>query len=100
MLRLVSPPRAAIEPLFTLASALRWLGHECSNSCYATQLGLLPASMWFVWADRHCPGSPLHTVIVVDPGDSGLSHDELSAHLAAIDDCLRREADCQGVCPV
>ncbi len=55
--------------------------------------------MWFAWPAKQCPGSPLHTVIVVDPGDSELSHDELSAHLAAIDDCLRHETNCLGCVP-
>lgn len=99
MLRVLCPPPASIAPVFTLASALRWLGHECSNPWCATQLGALPASMWFVWSDRRCPGSPPHTVVVVDPGDGATSPVELAAHLAVINDCLRHEADCVDCAP-
>src|SRR5689334_18684128 len=68
----MDPPLAACQhympaPEFTLATALRWLGHHCAQHC-SSRLSDLPAVIWFVRRRSHARSRG--TILVVDPTTS------------------------------
>lgn len=65
---IVQPPTtsaATLLPTFTVSSALRWLGHDCSPRCCAEPMESLIATLWFLRSERQFV-YPLRTLILVD----------------------------------
>ncbi len=60
-------PTLPTAPVFTLGSALRWLGHDCRCS---RPIDALPAYMWFLRRGHLLPTYPLQAVLVVDPAET------------------------------
>lgn len=58
------------SPVFTLGSALRWLGHDCPDHCSET-VDDLTASVWFLRRGRHFVGQSPETLVLLDPTDAG-----------------------------
>jgi hypothetical protein len=65
-----SPP-VPTAPVFTLGSALRWLGHDCPDHRWSQSIDALPASMWFLRRGHPLPTHPLEAVLVVDFTETG-----------------------------
>lgn len=84
---------------YSVATALAWIGHDCSGGCPAEAVRL-PASVWFV----RTPGvNALHwatTPVVVDlsPRDGSAmpaqTPDAVRAMLRRVNDCVRSEHIC------
>ncbi len=53
-------------PIFTLGSALRWLGHDCRDRRCSQPIDALPVSLWFLRRGHPLPTYPLQAVLVVD----------------------------------
>jgi len=67
-------------PAFTVATALDWLGHQCTSRC-SSSLDDLPAAIWFV--RRRSRAKRRQTIVVVDLTDSGrIRRPGLSAEFA------------------
>jgi hypothetical protein len=58
-------------PVFTLGSALRWLGHDCPARRCSQPIEALPAAMWFVRRGHLLPAYPLEALLVVDLTETG-----------------------------
>src|ERR1700730_4880342 len=59
-------PTVPAAPVFTLGSALRWLGHDCPARHCSQPIEALPAAMWFVRRGHLLPAYPLEALLVVD----------------------------------
>jgi hypothetical protein len=60
------------SPVFTLGSALRWLGHECRDLHYCWEpVRTLTASVWFLRRGPHFSIYSLETLILLDPTEVG-----------------------------
>ena len=59
-------------PLFTLRSALRWLGYDDLSRHCPPPIDALPASVWFLRrGDQQIPHFPLDTLLSVEHPDTG-----------------------------
>ena len=58
-------PHRVPAPAFTVASALRWLGHECPSRC-AAWAGDLHATVWFIRRRETVWPTPHGTLVIVD----------------------------------
>jgi hypothetical protein len=64
-------PTHVPAPVFTLGSALRWLGYDCPDRCCSEKIGDLDASAWFMLRGSHFPTSPPGTLVLVNPTETG-----------------------------
>jgi hypothetical protein len=86
------PPAAPIRPVFTLGSALRWLGHDCPDRrCTAHPIDALPVSMWFLRRGHPLPTYPLQTVLVVDLAETGVPLAHTHRLIDEVDRCTGLE---------
>jgi hypothetical protein len=69
----IAPRRATRASVFTVATALAWLGHDCDGLCPALAL-CSPAELWFV----------------VDVGDDSARAAEVRALLCEVNRCIGR----------
>lgn len=81
-------PHRILGPAFTLASALRWLGHECVQRC-SSSLDDLPATIWFPHPRN--VGTPRGVIVLVDPTDRLESVAQLPRLIRDINFCTRTE---------
>ncbi len=78
-------------PLFTLGSALGWLGHQCAHSC-STSIANFNADIWFTrMSQRPLWPTPKGTVVVVDEPVGSADDAEVAALVAAVDACTRAD---------
>lgn len=87
-----SPSHAPQPPsLFSLGSALRWLGHDCPDPHCWSLADTAPAAVWFL---RH--GSlfrtPLDTMILVDFDDVSLTAAQCDQLLERVNGCVDTDA--------
>ena len=84
-------PVMDVAPMFTLGSALRWLGHACPGPSCSGPLHGLPASIWFLLND--CLDRPFgqETRVLVDlPTDATVG--QLVRVIIQINGCIRGDA--------
>jgi hypothetical protein len=81
-------PHRTLRPAFTLASALRWLGHECVQRC-SSSLDDLPATIWFPHPRN--VGTTRGAIVLVDPTDRRASVARLPRLISDINFCTRTE---------
>ncbi|MEO6793732.1 MAG: hypothetical protein ABI253_06015 [Mycobacterium sp.] len=62
---------ARLAPVFTLGSALRWLGHDCSQCLGCGPIDGLAASVWFIRRGSQFLPSLLEPLVVVDLTETG-----------------------------
>jgi hypothetical protein len=59
-------------PLFTLRSALRWLGYDDQSRHCPQPIDVLPTSVWFLRRQgQQVPNFPLETLVIVEHTDTG-----------------------------
>jgi hypothetical protein len=79
-------------PVFTLGSALRWLGHHCPDHRCSQPIDALPASMWFLRRGHpYFPTYPLETLLVVDPTQTGQPLARVHRFIDEVNRCTRSE---------
>ncbi|BBY03260.1 hypothetical protein [Mycobacterium seoulense] len=85
-------PTVPTPRVFTLGSALRWLGHGCPDRRCSQPIDALPASMWF---RRHghpyFPTYPLETLLVVDLAETGEPLVHIDRLIDEVNRCTRGE---------
>jgi hypothetical protein len=84
-------PTHPAAPAFTLGSALRWLGHDCTNHC-SDAIDGLTASVWFLRRGPHLLVLPLETLVLLDPTDTGKALAHVRRMIYEVDCCTRDEA--------
>jgi hypothetical protein len=67
-------------PVFTLRSALRWLGHDCPEHRCCEPIAALTASVWFIRRGPQFRPSPMETLVLLDLTET----DEPPAHIDRI----------------
>lgn len=78
--------------MFTLGSALRWLGHECVGRRRCSRsLDAEPVSVWFVLDEGPNPLVAYEARVVVD-GPTGVTAGQLNRIITEINDCTQSEA--------
>jgi hypothetical protein len=77
------------SPVFTLGSALRWLGHDCPDHQCWEPVGTLTASVWFLRRGPHFPTYPL---ILLDPTEIGKLLARTRPLIDEVDRCTRGDA--------
>jgi hypothetical protein len=85
-----SPP-VPTAPVFTLGSALRWLGHDCPDHRWSQSIDALPASMWFLRRGHPLPTHPLEAVLVVDFTETGEPLARIQRLIDEVNRCTRGE---------
>lgn len=87
----VGPSSYRPAPLFTLGSALGWLGHQCAQSC-STSIANFNADIWFTrLSQRPLWPTPQGTVVVVDEPVGSADDAEVAALVSAVDACTRAD---------
>ena len=86
-----APPKPTAPPktLFTLGTALRWLGHDCPDHRCCEPIAAVPASVWFIRRGPLFGSSPMETLVLLDPTNTGERIDEI---IYEVDCCTRGEA--------
>jgi hypothetical protein len=85
-------PTVPTAPIFTLGSALRWLGHDCPDRRCSQPIDALPASMWFLrHGHPYFPTYPLETVLVVDLTETGEPLARIHRLIDEVNRCTRGE---------
>lgn len=80
-------------PLFTLESALRWLGHDCPGyRCCCAPIESMQASVWFIRHGLPFPTFPFQTRVLVDPSETGGALAHLSLMIDQVNWCTRHDA--------
>lgn len=77
--------------IFTLGSALRWLGHECVEPHCSEPFDSMAASIWFLRRGAEFRAPP-DTLILVDTRSSGFSAAALRQVLYQVNCCTLDEA--------
>ncbi|WP_424752773.1 hypothetical protein [Mycobacterium sp.] len=78
-------------PVFTLGSALRWLGHDCPDRRCSQPIDASPTSMWFLRRGHPLPTYPLQAVLVVDLAETGEPLARTHRLIDEVDRCTRGE---------
>jgi hypothetical protein len=80
-------------PVFTLGSALRWLGHDCPDHCCCwAPIDTLKASVWFLRRGPQCRLLPPQTRVLVDAIEIGDAAASIRRLIFEINGCTRRDA--------
>ena len=84
-----APQRSTRASVFTVATALAWLGHDCDGLCPAAAI-CSPADLWFV--PHPSPRHPTRhrSLIVVDVGDDPARAADIRALLREVNRCIGR----------
>lgn len=84
------PARMTRAYAFTLATALVWIGHDCTGGC-PVQAKELPAAVWFVDDSAAAGGESNDTLVVVRFGATPTPHSATrhSTLLRQVNDCVR-----------
>jgi hypothetical protein len=77
---LTAPAPSPPTPVFTLGSALRWLGHDCPEHRCCEPIAALDASVWFIRRGPQFRPSPVETLVLLDLTET----DEPPAHIDQI----------------
>jgi hypothetical protein len=85
----IAPRRATRASVFTVATALAWLGHDCDGLCPALAI-CSPAELWFVPHPSSRHPSRQQSLIVVDVGDDSARAAEVRALLCEVNRCIGR----------
>jgi hypothetical protein len=88
----IGGPSAPPPPVFTLGSALRWLGHNCPHHCCSEPIDTLDASVWFLRRGQQFPTFPLQTLVLVDPPTTGNPLAGIHQMIYQVDCCTRGDA--------
>lgn len=78
-------------PIFTVGSALRWLGHDCPARRCSEGIDALDASVWFVRHGQRFLTSSPETLVLVDPAVTGAALADLHRVIDAVDGCTRSD---------
>ena len=78
-------------PVFTLGSALRWLGHDCPDRRCSQPIEALPASMWFARRRHLLPAPPWEALLVVDLTEIGEPLARIHRLIDQVNRCTRGE---------
>ncbi len=62
-------PNGRLAPVFTLGSALRWLGHDCSHCLGCGPIDALAASVWFLQRGPQFRPSLAEPLILIETGE-------------------------------
>jgi hypothetical protein len=87
-------PAARPAPVFTLGSALRWLGHDCvctDRRCWEP-VDTLTASMLFLRRGQRFVAFPLETLVLVDLAETGEPLERLRRLIHDVNWCTREQA--------
>jgi hypothetical protein len=84
-------PTVPTAPVFTLGSALRWLGHDCPDRRCSQPIEALPAFMWFARHGHLLPAYPLETLLVVDLTKTGEPLARIHRLIDGVNRCTRGE---------
>jgi hypothetical protein len=87
-----SAPAPLLTPVFTLGSALRWLGHECPDRRCSEPIDTLTASVWFIQRGERFRTSPLETLVLVDPAETGIALSNVRRMIDQVHWCTRGDA--------
>jgi len=86
-------PVVLTSPVFTLGSALRWLGHDCPDHHYCWEpVGTLTAFVWFLRRGPRFAAYPLETLILLDPTEIGKLLARTRPLIDEVDRCTRGDA--------
>ena len=84
-------PHTRLAPIFTLGSALRWLGHDCSQCLGCGPIDALAASVWFIWRASQFRPSLLEPLILLDLSETGEFLAPIAQIIHEMDCCTRSE---------
>lgn len=80
-------------PVFTLGSALRWLGHDCPDGrCFCAPIDTLRASVWFLRHGPQCRPFPAETRVLIDAIDIGDTVTAIRRMIYQVNGCTHRDA--------
>jgi hypothetical protein len=85
-------PSAPPAPVFTLGSALRWLGHDCPDCLGCEPIAGLNASVWFIRRGPAFRPSPLETLVLLDLPEIRESLERIDWIIHEVNCCTRGEA--------
>ena len=90
MINILSPPVEGVfappEPVFTLGSALLWLGHDCLARCCSGPIEAMTASVWFLRRAGQLI-YPLTTVVLVETAAFNGSFGKLRDVISSVNRC-------------
>jgi hypothetical protein len=79
-------------PVFTLSSALRWLGHDCPEHRCCEAIATLNASVWFIRRGPQFRPSPMETLVLLDLTETGEPPAHIDRIIHEVNCCTRGEA--------
>jgi hypothetical protein len=85
---LAAPPK----PLFTLGTALRWLGHDRPDHRCCELIAAVPASVWFIRRGPLFGSAPMETLVLLDLTETGEPLARIDEIIHEVDCCTRVEA--------
>ena len=88
---LMTSPRgqpSAVDALYTLSRALRWLGHSCPG-CPAATEDILDAPVWFIRRGITFPAAA--SLVVIDLAGSSLRSEDRRQLLTAVNHCTQQD---------
>jgi hypothetical protein len=77
-----------VDALYTLARALRWLGHSCPG-CPAATEDILDAPVWFIRRGITFPAAA--SLVVIDLAGSSLRSEDRRQLLTAVNHCTQQD---------
>src|ERR1700675_4139320 len=83
---------ASPAPVFTLCSALRWLGHDCPEHRCCEPIAALSASVWFIRRAPQFRPSPMETLVLLDLTETGETPAHIDRIIHEVNCCTRGEA--------
>jgi anti-anti-sigma factor len=90
---LASAVAPAPPPVFSLGSALRWLGHDCpGHRCCRAPIDAMDASVWFIRREPGFVMFPHETHVLVDPGETGEALTSIHRLIYQVNRCTHGEA--------
>ncbi len=90
MNRTVTAPQSPSPAVaFTLATALAWIGHDCTGGCPPLAMHI-PASVWFVPRSSDAHQSWASTLVVVELGETDPAAAQIRPLLRDVNRCTSR----------
>jgi hypothetical protein len=84
----LAPPAS----VFTLSSALRWLGHDCPEHRCCEAIAALNASVWFIRRGPQFRPSPMETLVLLDLTETGEPAAHIDRIIHEVNCCTRGQA--------
>lgn len=85
-------PARSVHPVFTVGSALRWLGHDCPGRRCWQPIDTLSASVWFLLRGQQLYAFPPKTRVLVSLPATGADLSWAHQVISDVNWCARRDA--------